>query len=151
MSKNIQSSSGTKYLNRTFIFLKPDVFEKNIVGKVISDFEKAGVKIIAAKKLTLTKRDAEKFYEVHNEQKFFPSLVAYVTRGPIFAMVLEVENAVTFVRNLMGSTNPSLADKSSLRGKYGESLDANVLHGSDSPENAEIETAFFFSKRELLN
>ena len=137
--------------NRTLVFLKPDVFEKNIVGQVIADFEKAGVKIIGAKKLTLSKKDAERFYAVHKDQKFFPELIQYATRGPILPMVLEVDNAVVFVRNLMGATNPTQADKSSLRGKYGESFDANVLHGSDSPENAENEIAFFFSKQELTD
>lgn len=143
------SHNANAKLNRTLVFLKPDVFEKNIMGQVMAEFERAGVKILASKKLHLTKQEAERFYAIHKQQKFFPDLVSYVTRGPICALVLEKDNAVTFVRNLIGATNPTQADKSSIRGKFGESLDANVIHGSDSPANAEIETAFFFSKREL--
>ena len=137
-------------LGRTFVFLKPDTFEKNIFGQVISEFEQAGIKIVAVKQLTLTKAEAESFYAIHKDQRFYASLVDYVTRGPILAMVLKVEDAVTVVRSLIGATNPTQADKSTIRGKYGTSLDNNVIHGSDSPENAAIETAFFFSSRELL-
>lgn len=146
-AKEKQESSA---LGRTFVFLKPDSFEQNIVGQVMSEFEKAGVKIVAVKQLKLSKAEAEKFYAVHNGQKFFQSLVNYVTRGPILAMVLKVDNAVTTVRKLIGATNPTAAEKSTIRGKFGKDMDNNVIHGSDSPENAKTEAAFFFSDRELL-
>jgi len=136
---------------RTLIFMKPDVFEKRIMGKVLHEIEKRDdFKIIAMCYTRLNKEQAETFYAVHRGKPFYGDLVAYVTRGPVFAMVIEGEKAIEKMRELMGATNPTEAKGDTIRGMYGESLDANVVHGSDSPESAEIEIPFFFSKRSLI-
>lgn len=139
-----------KSLQRTLIFLKPDVFEKKIIGKVINEIEQhKGFHIVAMRMFCLSKKQAEAFYAVHKGKKFFDDLTKYVTRGPIVAIVVEGNDVIVQMRNLMGKTNPVEADKNTLRGKFGSSLDANVIHGSDSEASAEIEIPFFFSKREL--
>lgn len=141
----------TKNLQRTLIFLKPDVFENKIIGKVIAEIEQhKGFKIVAMRMFNLSKKQAEAFYAVHREKKFFDDLTKYITRGPIVAMVVEGDDVIPQMRTLMGKTNPSEADKNTLRGKFGASLDSNVIHGSDSLESALIEIPFFFSKRELV-
>lgn len=133
-------------MERTLTFIKPDCFETNCVGKVIAKIEAAGFKIVEMKMMRLTDDQAGEFYAVHKERPFFGELKDYVTRGPILAMLLEKENAVVDYRELMGATDPTQAEKGTLRGDFGQSLEANVVHGSDSKENAVIETAFFFGK-----
>lgn len=135
----------------TLVFLKPDAYEKHIWGPVLSEFEKKGIKIVALQMTQLTKEQAESFYGAHRGKKFFNGLVSYVTRAPILAVVLRTEDAVPRVRALLGATNPKEAAKDTIRGKYGDSLDANVIHGSDSPEAAEREICFFFPRKNILN
>lgn len=135
---------------RSVVFLKPDVLEKNIIGKVIAEIEHNNIRIVGMKMLSLNKNQAEQFYAVHKGKPFFESLVTYVTRGPIVAMVLEGDGIIAKARQVMGATNPTQADKATLRGMFGESLDANVIHGSDSPEAAATEIPFFFSKLDLV-
>jgi nucleoside-diphosphate kinase len=136
---------------RTLIFLKPDVFENKVVGKVINEIENhKGFTIVAMRKFHLSKKQAEEFYKVHKGKKFFDDLVKYITRGPILAMIVEGDDVIVQMRSLMGKTDPKEADKNSLRGKFGSSLDANVIHGSDSEPSAKDEIPFFFSKREML-
>ncbi len=135
---------------RTLIFLKPDVFENKVMGKVISEIEQhKGFKIVAMRMFNLSKKQAEAFYAVHKEKKFFDDLTKYVTRGPILALVVEGVDVIAQMRTFMGKTNPAEADKNTLRGKFGSSLDSNVIHGSDSEDSALNEIPFFFSKREL--
>lgn len=135
---------------KTLVFFKPDVFETKCCGKVISEFEANNITIIAQKTLRLKKEEAEEFYRVHRGKPFYDGLVQYVTRGQILAMVLEGDDVIARVRKLMGATNPKDADKDTIRGKYGASLDANVIHGSDSVEATQYEIPFFFSHLELM-
>lgn len=134
----------------TLVFLKPDAYEKHIWGPVLSEFEKKGIKIVALQMTQLTQEQAETFYAAHKGKKFFNDLVSYITRAPILAVVLRTENAVPRVRAILGATNPKEAAKDTIRAKYGQSLDANVIHGSDSPEAAAREISFFFAKMNLL-
>jgi nucleoside-diphosphate kinase len=138
-------------MDMTLTFLKPDVFEKNLYGKVIAEIESHGIKIIAAKMLRLTKKQAGHFYKVHEGKKFYEDLVSYVTRGPIMVLVLAGENVISKYRHLMGATDPAKATHETIRGKYGSSLENNVVHGSDSPEAAKEEISFFFNALEILN
>jgi nucleoside-diphosphate kinase len=132
-------------IQKTLIFLKPDVYEKNIIGKVISEIEEQKrYKILEMKMVRLNQTQAENFYKVHREKPFFKDLVKYVCRGPIVPILIEGEDAIKEMRKLMGATNPIDAKKDTIRGKFGESLDANVVHGSDSEESAKIEIPFFF-------
>ncbi len=135
---------------RTLTFLKPDVFENNHCGDVLSLIEKAGFKILAAKMVKLTEAQAKKFYAVHSGKPFLEDLVKYVTRGPVMALVLEGQNAIARYRELMGATDPRKADSATLRGKFGKDMDSNVVHGSDSVENAAIEIPLFFSALEIV-
>ena len=128
---------------KTVVFLKPDTFENKIVGEVVSEFEKKFT-IRSMKMMHLSQEQAAQFYSVHHGKPFFDDLTKYVTRGPIVALLLEGEDIITRVRTFMGQTNPQEADKDTIRGKYGSSLDANVVHGSDSPESAAVEIPFFF-------
>ncbi|NGX53523.1 MAG: Nucleoside diphosphate kinase [Chlamydiae bacterium] len=131
---------------KTLVFLKPDTFENKIVGEVIAAFEKK-FNIVSMKMVKLTKEDAKQFYAVHKEKPFYEDLATYASRGPVVALLLEGENdLIPRVRKFMGATNPPEADKDTIRGKFGSSLDANVVHGSDSPESAETEIPFFFSE-----
>lgn len=134
-------------MEKTLIFLKPDVYEKRIIGKVISEIEnQKKYDILDMKMVKLTKQQAEEFYSVHRGKPFFKDLTKYVCRGPIIAILLEGKDAISNIRKFMGNTDPLKADKNSLRGKFGESLDSNVLHGSDSEESAKREIAFFFTE-----
>lgn len=134
----------------TLVFLKPDAYEKHIWGPVLSEFEKKGIKIVALQMTKLTKEQAESFYAMHKGKKFFADLVSYVSRAPILAVVLRTDNAIAKVRAILGATNPRDAGKDTIRGKYGQSLDANVIHGSDSPEAAKREISFFFPQKDIL-
>jgi len=129
---------------RTLSIIKPDGVQKNVIGKILSRFEDAGLSIKAAKMLTLDKALAGSFYEVHKDRPFYNDLVQYMTSGPIFVSVLEGEGAVQKNRDLMGATDPKEAAAGTIRADFATSIDANAVHGSDSPENAVKEIAFFF-------
>lgn len=131
-------------MERTLSIIKPDATVKNVIGKILTRFEDAGLKIIAAKMKLLTKDEAGKFYEVHKDRPFYGELCTYMTGGPVFISVLEGNNAVALNRTLMGATDPKKADKGTIRADFADSINANAVHGSDSKENAEIEIKFFF-------
>lgn len=136
-------------LERTISIIKPDAVGKNVIGKIYSRFEEAGLKIVAAKMMHLSQAQAEGFYAVHKERPFFNDLVSFMTSGPVMIQVLEGENAVVKNRDLMGATNPAEADAGTIRADFAETIDENAVHGSDSLENAAIEIAYFFSTLEL--
>ena len=136
-------------MEQTLSIIKPDAVKKGVIGKIIDRFESNGLRIAAAKKLQLSREDAGKFYEIHKERPFYKDLIDFMTSGPVVVMVLEGENAVAKNRELMGATDPKKADKGTIRADFAESIDANAVHGSDSLENAKIEIAFFFAKREI--
>ncbi len=136
--------------NRTLAILKPDCVEKNLIGQVITKITEAGFKIIAMKMTHLTETSAGGFYEVHKDKPFFNDLIAYMTSGPCVPIALEKENAVEDFRKLIGATNPENAEEGTIRKLYAESIERNIIHGSDSDENAAKEIAHFFSRKELL-
>lgn len=136
-------------VERTFSIVKPDAVAKNVIGKIYSRFEKAGLKIVASKMLHLTQEQAEGFYAEHKERPFFADLVAFMTSGPVMVQVLEGENAVALNRDLMGATNPKEAAEGTIRRDFAESIDANAVHGSDALASAEREIAYFFSDEEI--
>ena len=136
--------------NRTLTMIKPDAVESNNIGNITQMISDAGFKIKAMKLTQLTRSQAEEFYAVHNERPFYGELVEYMTSGPIVAAVLEKENAVIDFRNLIGSTDPSEAEEGTIRKKYAESKGRNAVHGSDSDENALIESNFHFSENEII-
>ena len=129
---------------QTLSIIKPDAVAKNVIGEIFSRFEKAGLKIVMAQMIELSKEEAEGFYEVHKERPFFNDLVAFMISGPVMIQVLEGENAVLTNRELMGATNPKEADAGTIRADFADSIDANAVHGSDSLENAKIEIDYFF-------
>jgi nucleoside-diphosphate kinase len=134
---------------RTLTIIKPDSVANGNVGNIIAHLEKEGFKILAAKMMHLSEAQARAFYAVHKERPFYNDLVAYMTSGPVWPMCLEREDAVPYLRKVMGATNPAQAEEGTIRKLYGESIERNSIHGSDSPENAAIEVAFFFSASEL--
>lgn len=136
-------------VERTLSIVKPDGVKKNIVGQILTRFEKAGLRIAAVKKLQLTKEQAEGFYAVHKERPFFGSLVEFMTSGPVVVSVLEGEGAIKKNRDLMGATNPKEAEKGTIRADFADSIEANTVHGSDAPETAAFETRYFFNSSEL--
>lgn len=133
-------------IQRTLSIIKPDAVAKNVIGKIYTRFEDAGLKIVNAKMAQLSQADAEGFYAVHKERPFFKDLVKFMISGPVMIQVLEGENAVQVNRDLMGATNPKEAAAGTIRADFAESIDANAVHGSDSAENAAIEIAYFFGK-----
>ena len=135
---------------RTFTIIKPDSVEKGNTGAIIAHLEREGFTILAGRMTRLSENQARGFYAVHRERPFFNDLVAYMTSGPVWVIALERENAVRRLRAVMGATNPADADEGTIRKLYGESIERNAIHGSDSPENAAIEISFFFSQSELL-
>ena len=135
---------------RTFSIIKPDATRRNITGKVNAMIEAAGLRIVAQKRLHLTKAQAEGFYAVHRERGFFGELVAFMISGPVVVQVLEGEDAVPAYRAIMGATNPANADAGTIRKELAESIEANTVHGSDSDENAGIEIAYFFAQTEIV-
>lgn len=137
-------------VERTLSIIKPDATRRNLTGKINAMFEEAGLRIVAQKRLWLTKEQAETFYAVHKERAFFNDLVAFMTSGPVVVQVLEGEGAVAKNREVMGATNPANADEGTVRKMFGESVEANSAHGSDSPENAAIEIAYFFAGVEIV-
>jgi len=136
-------------IERTISIIKPDAIGKSVIGEIYSRFEKGGLNIIAAKMKHLSKSDAEGFYAVHKDRPFFGELVEFMTSGPVMIQVLEGENAVAKNRELMGATNPAEADSGTIRADFAQSIDENAVHGSDSAENAKIETDYFFSADEI--
>ncbi|ADI29298.1 nucleoside-diphosphate kinase [Methylotenera versatilis] len=133
-------------VQRTLSIIKPDAVAKNVIGKILTRFENAGLKIVEAKMAQLTKAEAEGFYAVHAARPFFADLVKFMISGPVMIQALEGENAVQVNRDLMGATNPKEAAAGTIRADFAESIDANAVHGSDSAENAAIEIAYFFGK-----
>ncbi|NOX65435.1 MAG: nucleoside-diphosphate kinase [Chlorobi bacterium] len=136
--------------NRTLAILKPDCVRKNLIGQVITKITEAGFKVKGMKMVRLTNESAGGFYEIHKERPFFNDLLAYMTSGPCVPIALEKENAVEDFRKLIGATNPEQAEEGTIRKLYAENIEQNIIHGSDSDENAAIEIAHFFSRKELL-
>jgi nucleoside-diphosphate kinase len=137
-------------LERTFSIIKPDATRRNLTGAINAVIEKGGLRIVAQKRMQLSKAQAEAFYAVHKERPFFGSLVEFMTSGPVVVQVLEGENAVARYREVMGATNPANAAEGTIRKLFAESIEANSAHGSDSQENAAIEIAFFFAGIEIV-
>ena len=135
--------------NRTFTIVKPDSVRKGNFGKIVSRIEAEGFRVIGLKKVALSQRQAEGFYAVHKERPFYKDLVSYMTSGPVYVAALERDNAVPELRQLMGATDPKKADAGTLRAEFGESIEQNAIHGSDSDDNAKSEIAFFFAESEL--
>jgi nucleoside-diphosphate kinase len=137
-------------IERTFSILKPDATRRNLTGAINAVYEKAGLRIIAQKRIQLSQTQAESFYGVHRERGFFNDLVSFMISGPVVVQVLEGENAVLAHRDLMGATNPANAAEGTVRKLFAESIEANSVHGSDSAENAAVEIAYFFSGSEIV-
>ncbi len=136
--------------NRTFSIIKPDATRRNLTGAVTAKLEEAGLRVVASKRVLLSKEKAEGFYAVHRERPFFNDLVAFMTSGPVVVQVLEGEDAVLRNRTVMGATNPADAAEGTIRKAFAESIEANSVHGSDSDENAAIEIAYFFTSEEIV-
>lgn len=137
-------------IERTFSIIKPDATRRNITGKIIAKFEEAGLRVVAQRRIKMTTEQAESFYGVHRERPFFNDLVAFMTSGPVVVQVLEGENAVARNREVMGATNPADAADGTIRKEFAESIEANSVHGSDAPETAAEEIAFFFKEEEVV-
>lgn len=137
-------------VQRTFSIIKPDATRRNLTGAINAVFEKAGLRVVAQKRIQMTRAQAEAFYGVHSARPFFGSLCDFMTSGPVVVQVLEGENAVARNREVMGATNPEQAAEGTIRKMFAESIEANSVHGSDSDENAAIEIAFFFSGLEIV-
>src|SRR3954465_6230264 len=137
-------------IERTLSIVKPDAVAKNVIGQIYSRFEKAGLRIVAARMLHLSQQQAEGFYAVHRERPFFRDLVQFMISGPIMVQVLEGENAVARNRELMGATDPRKAEKGTIRADFADSIDANAVHGSDGPETARAEIGYFFPACEVF-
>ena len=137
-------------IERTLSIVKPDATRRNITGLINARLEDVGLNIVAQRRVRLTRNDAEKFYAVHSERSFFNDLCEFMASGPVVVQVLEGENAVALNRKIMGATNPANADDGTIRKEFGESIEANTVHGSDSADNAAHEIAFFFSKLDIV-
>ncbi len=137
-------------IEHTFSIIKPDATRRNLTGKINSVIEEAGLRIVAQKRVRLTREQAEGFYAVHKERSFFGELVDFMVSGPVVVQVLEGENAVAKYREVMGATNPANADEGTIRKLFAESIEANSVHGSDSLENAAIEVAYFFAQTDIV-
>ena len=138
-------------IERTISIIKPDAVAKNVIGEIYSRFEKAGLKIVAAKMAHLSRKQAEGFYAVHKERPFFNDLVSFMISGPVMIQALEGENAIAKNRELMGATDPKKAEKGTIRADFAESIDANAVHGSDGPDTAKVEIGYFFPGMEVYN
>ena len=136
-------------IERTLSIIKPDAVAKNVIGQIVARFENAGLTIAAARLVQLSRAEAEGFYAVHKERPFFNDLVEFMISGPVFVQVLEGENAIAKNRELMGATNPKEAAAGTIRADFAESIDANAVHGSDAPETAAVEIAYFFASTEV--
>lgn len=137
-------------VEQTLSIIKPDAVAKNVIGEIYSRFEKSGLRIVAAKRLHLSRDQAESFYAVHKERPFFKDLVDFMVQGPVMVQVLEGDDAIAKNRDLMGATNPKEAAPGTIRADFADSIDANAVHGSDSPETAKQEITFFFGTDEIL-
>ncbi|MGD9678605.1 MAG: nucleoside-diphosphate kinase [Vulcanibacillus sp.] len=137
-------------MERTFIMIKPDGVQRNLIGEIVSRFERKGYKLVGAKLMIIDQSLAERHYQEHKDRPFFPELVSFITSNPVFAMVWEGKNVVQVARNLMGITNPQDAALGTIRGDYGISVGMNLIHGSDSLESSEREINLFFNENELL-
>lgn len=138
-------------IEKTYLMIKPDGVQRGLCGEIVSRFEKKGLKLVAMKLMVIPKDVAEKHYGEHKDKKFFPSLIKYITSGPVLAMVWEGENAVQVCRNLMGKTNPQESAPGTIRGDYAMVTGVNIIHGSDSPASAEREIGIFFKPEELVD
>jgi nucleoside-diphosphate kinase len=142
-------------IERTLSMVKPDAVEKNCIGAVLARLEQAGLKVVAAKMILLSRDEAERFYSVHKGKHFFDTLVSFITSGPLLAMVLEGENAILKNREVMGATDPRKALPGTIRADFakdiGDRMERNVVHGSDAPETAKVEISFFFGEREIYS
>ena len=137
-------------LERTLSIIKPDGVERNLVGEILQRFEQNGLRIVATKMIQMSRKQAEGFYDIHRKRPFFGELTEFMSRSPVVVTVLEGENAVAKHREVMGATNPAEAAEGTIRKDFGESIEANSVHGSDSPETAEWEIACFFSRIEII-
>ncbi len=137
-------------VERTLMLIKPDAVKKGVEGKIIAHVQEKGFKLLALKKLKLTKEQAKQFYIVHKDRPFYDELCEFMSSGPIVAMVWEGENAISRIREIMGATNPEEAAEGTLRKLYGTNVGENAVHGSDSPESASVEIPFFFSRLEIV-
>ncbi len=137
-------------MERTLSIVKPDGVKKNVIGEVVSRFEKNGLRVSALKMLHLSKEEAQRFYIVHKERPFYASLTEFMSEGPIVVMVLSGENAISKVRGIMGATNPKEAAPGTIRADFASDIERNIVHGSDSPQSADYEIPFFFSALEIL-
>ena len=137
-------------VERTLSIIKPDAVGNNLIGKILQRFEENNLRIIASKMIHLTKEKAEGFYDIHRDKPFFPNLVEFTTSGPVIVQILEGENAVNKNREIMGATNPAEADTGTIRKDFAKSIDENAAHGSDAPETAKVEIAYFFNEDEIL-
>lgn len=135
---------------RTFSIIKPDATRRNLTGKIVDRFESAGLRVVAQKRIWMTQKQAEGFYAVHKARPFFHDLVKFMTSGPVVVQVLEGANAVAKNREIMGATDPAKASPGTIRKDFAESIEANSVHGSDSPENAAIEIKYFFADTEIV-
>jgi len=138
-------------VERTLSIIKPDAVQKNVVGKIIARFEEAGLKVVAARMMQLSRTQAEGFYAVHRGRPFFRDLVDFMISGPVLVQVLEGDNAIAKNRDLMGATDPKKAAKGTIRADFAASIDANAVHGSDGPETARTEIAYFFKPKEVIS
>lgn len=138
-------------MERTYLMIKPDAVQRGLCGEIVSRFEKKGLKLVAMKFMQIPKATAEFHYGEHKGKKFYDSLIAYITSGPVLAMVWEGEDAVSVCRTMMGKTNPKESAPGTIRGDYGMQTGMNIIHGSDSPESAEREISIFFKPEELVN
>jgi len=136
-------------MERTFSIIKPDAVARNVIGEIVAVLEKAGLRIVAAKMLQLSREQAEGFYAVHRERPFFGELVDFMTSGPVMVQVLEGENAIARNREVMGATNPADAASGTIRATYASSIEENAVHGSDGPDTAKTEIAYFFNDDEI--
>ena len=137
-------------VERTFSIIKPDATRRNLTGEIVARFEKAGLRVVAQKRIRMSRAQAEAFYGVHKERPFFNGLVEFMTSGPVVVQVLQGENAIAKNREIMGATDPKKAAPGTIRKDFAEDIEANSVHGSDSPENAAKEIAFFFSGIEIV-
>lgn len=138
-------------VEKTLSIIKPDAVAKNLIGQINSRFEKSGLRIVAAKMMRLTKKQAEEFYGIHKERPFFNALVSFMSSGPVMVQVLEGENAIAMNREVMGATNPKDAAAGTIRADFAASIDHNAVHGSDSSDTAKEEIAFFFHPEDMVN
>lgn len=138
-------------MEKTLSIIKPDAVARNLIGSIDAKLERAGLRIVAMRRIQLTKEQAQRFYAVHSDKAFYESLCEYMSSGPVVVQVLSGENAILKNREVMGATNPANAEIGTIRRDFGESIEHNAVHGSDSPENAEIEINFFFNKLDIID